>query len=81
MFNSRKLRAAMVMAGKSVRDICKALDINPSTFYRKMEKDGDFSREEISILVKELNIDNPADIFFADSLTETQDGGDRNERN
>ena len=65
VFNGKKLRAAMVMADKSVKDICEVLKINPSTFYRKMEKDGDFTRDEISILVRELNIEDPADIFFA----------------
>ena len=65
MFNGKKLRAAMVMADKSVKDVCDVLKIKPSTFYRKMERDGDFTREEISILVKELNIEDPAEIFFA----------------
>ena len=65
MFNGKKLRAAMIMAGKSVKDVCGVLKIKPSIFYRKMERDGDFTREEISILVKELNIEDPAEIFFA----------------
>lgn len=66
MFNKKKLRAAMVMADKSVTDICNALGIVPSTFYRKMENNGDFDREEILILLKELGINDPTDIFFAD---------------
>lgn len=66
MFNGKKLRAAMIMADKSVVDICKALGIVPSTFYRKMENNGDFSREEILILMKELEIKDATDIFFAE---------------
>lgn len=64
MFDGKKLRAAMVMADKSVKDVCDALDINSSTFYRKMERNGDFSRAEISVLVKLLDIDKPEAIFF-----------------
>lgn len=64
MFDGKKLRAAMVMADKSVGDICIALGIVPSTFYRKMERDGDFSRAEIAIMVKLLHIEEPESIFF-----------------
>ena len=72
MFDNRKLRAAMILAGKSVVDISKALDVAPSTFYRKVEKGGDFTREEIVIIIRELKLDDPTDIFFADEIANTQ---------
>lgn len=68
MFNGKKLRAAMVMADKSVTEVCEALEIVPSTFYRKMENDGDFSRKEIAELCKLLDIKEPQEIFFSDLL-------------
>ena len=68
MFNGKKLRAAMVMADVSVTELCKVLDIAPSTFYRKMEADGDFSRKEIATICQLLGIEEPQDIFFTEIL-------------
>lgn len=65
MFNQNKLKAQMVLKGKSARELCKALDINESTFYRKLNNDGSFTREEISVIAKELEIKDLADIFFS----------------
>lgn len=68
MFDEKRLRAAMVIADKSVKELCEILDIAPSTFYRKCTNDGDFSRKEIDILANLLSLDNEARnaIFFAD---------------
>ena len=68
MFDEKRLRAAMVIADKSIKDICETLDIAPSTFYRKCVNDGDFSRKEIDTLSKvlSLNSEDRNTIFFAD---------------
>lgn len=65
MFNQNKLKAQMVLKGKSAKDLCEALKINESTFYRKLNNDGSFTREQIGVIAKELEIEDLADIFFS----------------
>lgn len=69
MFNQNKLKAQMVLKGLSAKDLSKALKINEATFYRKMRNDGRFTREEINTMIQVLEIEDPADIFFAPELT------------
>jgi len=69
MFNERALRAQMVLQGINTIELSKRLNINPSTFQRKMSNNGSFTRKEINELIKILNISNPMEIFFADKLT------------
>ena len=68
MFNENKLRAQMVLKGMSARDVSKVLDINEATFYRKLRNDGSFTRQEINTMIDVLEIEDPADIFFAPEL-------------
>lgn len=64
MFNKQMLKAQMVLKGFSGEKIAKELQINPSTFYRKMNDDGDFSRSEIVKICEILDIKEPNEIFF-----------------
>ena len=68
MFDRKKLRAQMVLKGISAKDLSKALNINESTFYRKLNDDGRFTREEMNIMIQVLEIEDPADIFFSQQL-------------
>ena len=68
MFDKKRLQAQMVLAGMNVKDVSAALGINETTFYRKLNNDGDFSRKEISQLVEILKIEDPMLIFFADEI-------------
>lgn len=68
MFDKKRLQAQMVLAGMNVKDVSAALGINETTFYRKLNNDGDFSRKEISQLVDILKIEDPMIIFFADEI-------------
>ena len=68
MFERRRLQAQMVLMGMNGKDISEELGINESTFYRKMNNDGDFSRDEIERLIKLLKIEDPMAIFFADFI-------------
>lgn len=68
MFNKLEFNAQIARKGMLKKDVAKALGIDVSTLYRKMEKDGDFSREEMSILIELLGIEDPKEIFFADEL-------------
>lgn len=44
------------------------LNITPKTFYAKMKK-GVFGSNEIEIMIKELHIEKPVEIFFANTVT------------
>lgn len=68
MFHKNKLKAQMTLLGVTAKDLAKELDINEATFYRKMQRDGDFTRREINILIQVLQITNPEEIFFAEEL-------------
>ena len=68
MFDRKRLQAQMVLVGMNVKEVSAALGINETTFYRKMNNDGDFSRKEISQLVDILKIEDPMIIFFADEI-------------
>lgn len=64
-FDNRKFLAQMVLRNVKAEDVAKELGINPATFYRKLNKDGEFTRSEIQKLIEFLNIEKPMDIFFA----------------
>lgn len=68
MFNKNRFKACIVEAGKSIAEVAECLDISESTMYRKIERNGDFKREEIDKLIIILNIKNPMDIFFESKL-------------
>ena len=72
MFDKRKFQAQMVLMGINGRKLSEMLNINESTLSRKLNDDGNFSREEINKLIEILHIDNPKDSFFADTIAETQ---------
>ena len=45
MFNEQELRVAMVREQKTMKDIADMLEISQTTLYRKIKRDGDFSRK------------------------------------
>lgn len=57
----------MVLKGINAKELSDALGINESTFYRKLNNDGDFSRAEIAKITEVLELENPINIFFADN--------------
>ena len=74
-FKKELLKGTVVARGYSMQDVAEWLDINLSTLYRKISRNGDFSRAEIKILTKRLNLDEQErdSIFFGISLTKTQE--------
>ncbi len=68
MFNARKFRAAVILKGLTLRAVASELGIAEATLYRKMHGRSDFSRKEIQMLCKLLEIDDPSTIFFAEDL-------------
>ena len=68
MVNTDELRGVIAKNGKTQSDVAKMLNITPKTFYMRMKK-GVFGSDEIQIMIDELHIDNPMDIFFAKEVT------------
>ena len=68
MINVNKLRGRMAEKGRNGLHMAKVIGKTPKTFYAKM-KAGVFDSEEIAAIVKDLEIDNPMDIFFVDEVT------------
>ncbi len=68
MVNTAELRGIIAKNGKTQSDVAKMLNITPKTFYIRMQK-GVFGSDEIQIMIDELHIDNPMEIFFAKHVT------------
>lgn len=64
MFDENRLKAAMAMKGITGKELAQMLEIDESTFYRKM-KTGNFSRAQINKMINILEIEDPKPIFFA----------------
>ena len=65
MIKTDELKGIIAKNNKSQSDVAKAIGVSPKTFYMKMKK-GIFGSDEIQIMIKDLNIKNPIEIFFAD---------------
>ena len=69
MVNVQKLRGVMAEKGRTGRDMAAIIKKTPKTFYEKMKK-GVFDSDEIMAIVENLSIENPAEIFFAEEVTQ-----------
>lgn len=67
MFNPNLLKAKIIEKGNSVLNLCSVLGICEATFYRKLSRNGDFSRAEIFRISEELELSDSEKnaIFFA----------------
>lgn len=68
MIDTRSLVGVIYSRGLSQAKVAKMLGITPKTFYDKMKK-GVFDSDEIEIMINELHIENPVEIFFANDVT------------
>lgn len=64
MIKTDKLKGIFAEKGLSQVQVAKLIGVTPKTFYEKMSK-GVFGSDEIQIMIDELHIKNPTDIFFA----------------
>ena len=69
MFNEAEFRAALVRKGYTQEMLAKALGISTVTLWRKLNRDGDFTRKEINVMIELLEIEKPEVIFFTPELT------------
>jgi hypothetical protein len=69
--NSKELKVQMIRQEKSVDDLCAALGINRSTWFRKIGGESEFTQGEIAGLRFELELDDhqTADIFFSKEVS------------
>ena len=68
MVNTAKLRGIIAENGKTQQDVAKMLGIAPKTFYERMKR-GKFGSDDIQIMIDELHIENPVEVFFAKEVT------------
>ena len=68
MINTNKLRGRMAEMGRSGKDMAEVIGKTPKTFYAKMSA-GIFDSDEICAMVRDLDIENPMEIFFAEEVT------------
>lgn len=68
MVDTNALRGVIAMNNKTQTDVAKMLGMTPKTFYLRMQKKV-FGSDEIQIMINELHIENPMDIFFAKEVT------------
>ena len=68
--NVDKLRDKMSSSRKTIEALAVYLGINMSTFYRKINGESDFTRNEIMLITSFLNLtaDEVFAIFFANEL-------------
>lgn len=68
LIRTDELRGIFAKNRKTQSDIAKLIGVTPKTFYLRMKK-GVFGSDEIQIMIDELHIENPVDIFFAKEVT------------
>ena len=68
MFDKKKFKSQLVLAGISAKELAEKLGINESTLYRKINEDGRFTRKEINDMISILHIVDAKEIFFAEKL-------------
>jgi DNA-binding XRE family transcriptional regulator len=68
MVDTNKLRGVIAENGKTQTEVAKMIGITPKTFYMRMHKK-EFGSNEIQIMIDNLNITNPMEIFFAKEVT------------
>lgn len=68
MIDVNALRGRIAEKGLSQAKMAEKLGIAPKTFYEKMSK-GVFGSDEIECMIDELDIKDPAKIFFAKKAT------------
>lgn len=70
MIDVNRLKAAIILHGKTQYEVAEALGMNRSTFYRKMKHGGTFFIDEANKMKKiiPLSDEEAVKIFFSDSV-------------
>lgn len=69
--NTRELKAEMIRKDKSVDQLCAALGISRSAWFRKIGGESQFTQGELYDLRRELDLDDQRtmQIFFDDNVS------------
>lgn len=69
--NIRELKVQMIRKDKSVDQLCAAMKISRTSWFRKVSGDSEFTQSEIRILRSELDLDDQQTtmIFFDDEVS------------
>ena len=69
--NKKELKAQMVRMGKSADELCAAIGISRSAWFRKVSGESEFTQGEITGLRSELNLDDRMTgiIFFSGTVS------------
>lgn len=69
--NARELKAEMIRKEKSVDQLCAALGISRTSWFRKVGGESQFTQSEITDLRRELSLDDRQTglIFFSDEVS------------
>lgn len=65
MFDKEALKRAIENSGRTAKDIASEIGIDESTFYRKINDNGRFNREEIGKIAAIFGMPAAMAIFFA----------------
>ena len=68
MLNRNELKAAIARKGYTQTRLAEAIGVTPRTFFSKMKK-GNFGLVEMDAMIDVLDIKNPKEIFFSQTVT------------
>lgn len=69
MMDKARLMFEMGKRGVAIQDMCKALNMSRSAFYRKCNGTSEFTQGEIQKIVDILDLKSPMGIFFAEKVS------------
>lgn len=64
MVNTQEIKALMVRNNMTRQDLAKELGVSYSTVLSRL-KDGNFTSNQIDVLIKVLHIEDPVSVFFS----------------
>lgn len=64
-----KLEYEMKSKGVTVEELCKAIGMSKTAYYRKLKGRTEFTRGEIQKMIDFLNLEDPMDIFFTPKVS------------
>ena len=67
--NKYKLEYEMKTRGITVNELCSAIDMSRSAFYRKCNGISEFTQSEIQNIVDYIGLDSPMGIFFEEKVS------------
>lgn len=67
--NKHRLYYEMGIRNVTVKELCEAIKISRSAFYRKCNGYSEFTQPEIQAIIDYLKLESPMGIFFEDGVS------------